>query len=237
MSVPAAALATALDVALLPTLPFQAGISMQVYAADLEAALDGVPGVHAKLCAPPFAEGRRPGWSRSRWIRYVGYPAWAAAGHIHLIDEPTISPTVTQRIAASIVAQAKARKVAAVCYDQYRATVAVGDLEKAGLRCVPVRQGYTLNAGCQDLQRWLKEGSITIAPNPVLRFCAENAEVTRDTKGNIWVVKPGAKGTYAGKRGAKVDGIVALVTALTEAHRQALAAATTKQYRGAICRL
>jgi hypothetical protein len=80
---------TTLEIALLPTLPFQAGISMQVYAADLEAALDGVPGVRARLRMPPFAEGPRPGWSRSRWIRYVEYPAWAAAQRAdvyHVVD-------------------------------------------------------------------------------------------------------------------------------------------------------
>src|SRR5262249_55344369 len=69
---------------LLPTLPFHAGISMQVYAAALTESLAGVPGVHAELLRPPFASRVSVGWTRSHWIRYVTYPAWAAAQQAHV---------------------------------------------------------------------------------------------------------------------------------------------------------
>jgi phage terminase large subunit-like protein len=52
-----------------------------------------------------------------------------------------------------------------------------------------------------------------------MRFCAENVEVKTDDRGNFWPAKPNAKNKYAGKRGAKIDGIAALVNALTEARR------------------
>jgi hypothetical protein len=81
--------ATALRVGLLPTLPFHAGVSMQVYASGLMESLEHVPGVRAELLTPPFLGGPAPGWSRSRWIRYVAYPRWAAsqrADVYHVVD-------------------------------------------------------------------------------------------------------------------------------------------------------
>ncbi|HKZ04809.1 MAG TPA: glycosyltransferase family 1 protein [Methylomirabilota bacterium] len=125
MSLSAAPVTTALEVALLPTLPFQAGISMQVYAADLEAALDGVPGVRARLCTPPFAEGPRPGWSRSRWIRYVGYPAWAAAQRAdvyHVVDHGN----------AQLLWRLPRKRTVVTCHDLYPVALARGHLTVPG---------------------------------------------------------------------------------------------------------
>jgi phage terminase large subunit-like protein len=149
----------------------------------------------------------------------IPYGEWAEAGHITLLDEPTISPAVRRRIARRIIAVAATGRVRAVCYDRYRADDTVAELEAKGLTCTPVAQGYTLSPGCHELERRLKEGSVTVAANPVLRWNAENCEVKTDDRGNIWPAKPHAKGRYAGKRGAKIDGITALVTALTEARK------------------
>src|SRR5262249_17329766 len=77
------------------------------YAAALTESLAGVPGVHAELLRPPFASRVSVGWTRSHWIRYVTYPAWAAAqqAHVfHVVDHgnaqllwrlPRASPVVT----------------------------------------------------------------------------------------------------------------------------------------------
>src|SRR6186997_577245 len=71
---------TAADVrvALLPTLPFHAGMSMQVYASEVTDSLAGIAGIRAEILRPPFASHRGVGWARSRWARYVAYPGWAA---------------------------------------------------------------------------------------------------------------------------------------------------------------
>src|SRR6185295_19278945 len=56
-----------LRVALLPTLPFHAGMSMQVYASEVTDSLAGIAGIRAEVLRPPFASQRGVGWARSRW--------------------------------------------------------------------------------------------------------------------------------------------------------------------------
>jgi phage terminase large subunit-like protein len=164
----------------------------------------------------------------------IPYAAWAAAGHVTLLAGTTVDAADRAAIAAHVVTTGKPYKVRAVAYDRYKADETVVALELAGLTCVPVAQGYTLSPGCSELVRRLAEGGATIAANPVLRFCAENAEVTQDTRGNIWPVKPMAKGRYAGKRELKIDGISALVTALTEARKAAMEKPKPK-WKGTVC--
>lgn len=150
----------------------------------------------------------------------IPYSDWEKAGHITLLEEATISEAVQARIAAAIVARAKGFTVKAVCYDRSRASFTVSALESAGLTCVEVAQGWSLTPGCDALDRRLKEKSVTIAPNSVLRFCAENVEVTaQDRNGNYYPVKPNQKGTYAGRKALKIDGISSLVDAWTEARK------------------
>ena len=117
--------ATALRVGLLPTLPFQAGVSMQVYASGLIEALEHVPGVRAELLTPPFLGGPAPGWSRSRWIRYVAYPRWAAsqrADVYHVVDHGN----------AQLLWRLPRHRTAITCHDLYPLAVALGRLRYAG---------------------------------------------------------------------------------------------------------
>jgi phage terminase large subunit-like protein len=149
----------------------------------------------------------------------VPYIEWAAENHITLLNEKTIDKDVQIRIAKHIAGRAAKGKLKAVCYDRAYVGHTIATLEADDITCVPIPQGWSLSPGCDELERRLKEQTIQIVPNPVMRFCAANAEVTGDNRGNIWPVKPGAKDKYAGKRGAKIDGIVALVTALVEARK------------------
>jgi phage terminase large subunit-like protein len=149
----------------------------------------------------------------------IPYLEWAEKGHITLVDDLTITDDVLKEIARAIIARSKTRKVKAVCYDRYKASVAIADIEAASLTCVPVPQGYTLSPGCAELERLLKQGDVSIWPNPVLRWCAENTEVYEDQRGNFWPIKPNAKGKFAGTRALKIDGITALVTAMTESRK------------------
>ena len=150
----------------------------------------------------------------------AAYDQWIKDGHLVAIDEATISPVVQTRISNEIIQATEGHQVQAVAYDRYKADKVVSLLKAAGLTCTPVAQGHALDPGCQELERRLKDGTITIDPNGCMATCCANVEVKQDQQGNIWPVKPGQNGTYAGKRGMKIDGVVALVTAMTEAKRQ-----------------
>jgi phage terminase large subunit-like protein len=169
----------------------------------------------------------------------IPYRQWHEAGHITLVDELTINSAVHRRIAAAVLARGKAR-IKAVCFDRYRATETVAALEAEGVPCVPVPQGYTLSPGCAELERRIKEKSVAIWPNEVLRWNAEHCEVDGDRRGNYWPVKPNARAKggdgYKGKRGLKIDGVVAAVTAMTEARKFAFPAAR-KFFQGTVCRV
>jgi phage terminase large subunit-like protein len=163
----------------------------------------------------------------------IPYAAWAAAGAITLLDEPTIGPAARKMIAAHVTELHKRHPVKAVCYDRYKADETVAALESAGITAVPVPQGWSLSPGCMELDRRLKAGTITVTENPVMRFCVENTQVKGDDRGNIWPSKPNALGKYAGRRGLKIDGVTAAATALTEARKFAFPTAK-KQWRGTV---
>jgi phage terminase large subunit-like protein len=149
----------------------------------------------------------------------VPYQKWANDGHITLVDELTISGAVHDRIAAYIVERAKGHKVRAICFDRAHALHTVKALEAAGLRAVPIGQGYEVSPGCFELERRIKESTVTIRANGVLRFCATNAEIYEDQRGNIYPIKPGAKGKFKGTKHLKIDGISAAANAFKEAKR------------------
>jgi phage terminase large subunit-like protein len=159
------------------------------------------------------------------------YDRWEHDGQITLLEETTINPAVRLRIAEEIIHRTQGRTVKAVGYDAYRADAVIAKLTEAELPCVAIRQGFGVSGGCTELDRRLKEKSICFAPNGVMRLAAENVEVMQDQRGNIWPVKPNAKGRYAGTRSIKIDPIAALVTALVEARKHAFAAGE-KQWDG-----
>ena len=114
-----------LRVRLLPTLPFHAGISMQVYASGLIASLAGLPGVSAELLTPPFASQPGIGWARSRWIRYVTYPTWAAAQSAdlyHVVDHGN----------AQLLWRLPGAKTVVTCHDLYPLALATGRIRIPG---------------------------------------------------------------------------------------------------------
>jgi phage terminase large subunit-like protein len=146
----------------------------------------------------------------------VPYLEWAEQGAIELLTQPTISIIVQQQIAQTIIDSHKVHPINAVAYDRAYAGGVIELVRAAGIKCEPVPQGWTLWGACQELERRLTEKSITIAANPVARFCASNVTLTNN-KGSYWPRKPDAKGR-AGKMN-KIDFISALVTALTEARK------------------
>lgn len=163
-----------------------------------------------------------PGQTAAAYQKSEGhdYLEWAKAGAIELLPETTITPDVQQRIADYLIDLHKRHPITAVAYDRYKADAVISSLEKAGITCIAMAQGYTVSPGCVELSRRLTEGSIQITPNAVLSSHAEQVEIKCDERGNIWPVKPNARDRYKGRRGIKIDLIAATVTALTEVMRR-----------------
>jgi phage terminase large subunit-like protein len=126
---------------------------------------------------------------------------------------------VQRRIAAELIELHKTRPIKECCYDRAYAGEVIPTLEQAGITCVRIGQGWELSPGCQELDRRLIEQSISIEPNAVMDFCANNAETTKpNAHGDYWPIKPGqTSGKITGRRSQKVDGIVALCNALVRA--------------------
>jgi phage terminase large subunit-like protein len=162
-----------------------------------------------------------PRATAERYERQHGVPftEWARGRHVTLVDEPTIGPAVRETIAGHVVALSKRWPVKVVNYDRAKVEDTAARLESAGLTVRAIAQGYTLSPGCEELDRRLKAGTVVIADNPVLRWCAENAEIHVDQRGNIYPIKPSAKGRYAGTRWRKIDGVVAVVNAMVDARK------------------
>ncbi len=104
-------------------------------------------------------------------------------------------------------------------FDPWNATETVQRMQDDdGFTMVPLRQGYaSLSAPSKELER-LVMGSTIDAPlfvhggNPVLRWMADNVEVTQDPAGNIKPAKPDRR-----KSTKRIDGIAAIVNALARA--------------------
>ena len=121
MSAQTAQARATVSVGLLPTLPCHAGMSMQVYAAEVFESLRTAPGVRATLLTPPFAATRNIGWLRSRWMRYVAYPMWAGAQAADVYH-------VTDHGNAPLLWRLPPARTVVTCHDLYPLAVAQGAL-------------------------------------------------------------------------------------------------------------
>lgn len=138
---------------------------------------------------------------QAQWLQ------WKEAGWL------TITPgnVVDHRfIREEVKALAQRYSVQTVGFDPWGATQLAIDLTDAGIAMVETRQGFaTLSEPTKNLEAKVMEGQIRHANNPVLRFCAANAVVTKDAAGNM-------KPDKSSKTG-KIDGIVASIMALGRA--------------------
>lgn len=150
----------------------------------------------------------------------ISFKKWEEEKAITLLDEVTINTAARQRIAAEILEYAKPYPFRKLAYDRaWKAEEVVEVIRATGIECEGIGQGWGIYDGAKELDIRLADKSITVTPNPVLRWNAENVELAHNTHGAYWPVKPNAKGNYAGRRSAKIDGISGLCTALTEARK------------------
>ena len=142
-------------------------------------------------------------WREDGWLRFT-------EGNV--VDYAQVRADIaaeTERLGAVLVE---------VAYDPWNAAETVNEMQNAGLTMVPLRQGYaSLSSPSKELER-LVMGSTPDAPllihgaNPVLRWMADNVEVTQDPGGNIKPTKPDKR-----KSSKRIDGIAATVNALARA--------------------
>ncbi len=110
-------------------------------------------------------------------------------------------------IRAEVNALSKRFAIQTIGYDPWGATQLSVELMADGIQMVECRQGFqSLSEPSKDLQARVIDKKVRHANNPVLRFCASNAVVTRDPAGNI---KPDKA-----KAADRIDGVVAVIMAL-----------------------
>ena len=114
----------------------------------------------------------------------------------------------------------EAFQIQSIAYDRWGATQLVTQLQEDGATCVPVGQGFaTMSAPSKEFEKLLLGKAIRHGGQPVLQWMASNVVAEMDAAGNV---KPSKK-----KSSEKIDGIVAIVMALSEAMRHTDQAGTS----------
>ena len=119
-----------------------------------------------------------------------------------------------------------------VAFDRWGSQAIQNDLIEEDVVMVQFGQGYgSMSSPTKDLERLIISNMIRHAGNPVLRWMADNLEVSTDPAGNIKPKKPDHKMSHK-----KIDGMVALIMALSRAMVRASAPPPESVYeaRGAL---
>ncbi|MFE9935859.1 terminase large subunit [Streptomyces hirsutus] len=105
-------------------------------------------------------------------------------------------------------------RVKSIGYDPWNASQLTNDLTSERAPMVKVRQGFqTMSPVLKETQRLILQGTpetpvLRHGGNPVVRWCVDNLSVVMDPAGNV---KPDKKNS-----GDKIDGVSALLTAMSE---------------------
>lgn len=138
--------------------------------------------------------------------------SWVKLGYLRLTPGEV---TDYAYVRAQIGKDLSAFKVVELAYDPWNATQLVTDLQGDGAPMVTVRQGYaSLSPPMKQLNRLLLQGTavhplVRHGGNPVMRWMVDNIAVAMDPAGNV---KPDRA-----RSADKIDGVAALVTALSRA--------------------
>jgi phage terminase large subunit-like protein len=139
--------------------------------------------------------------------RHGTFAAWATQGFLHLTDGNVIDHEAIER---HIRALGERYRVESIAIDPWNATQMLARLQADNLPAVPQPQTIgALTAGTKALESLVLTGKLRHGGHPVLRWCAANVTVDTDHAENI---KPSKK-----KSSERIDGIAALVNALTVA--------------------
>lgn len=138
----------------------------------------------------------------------VRYDVWIASGHIRTTPGNVVDYDF---IRADLLAEGPRYALREVAFDPWNAQQLATDLQNDGLELVEVRQTFAGLAGAtkEFVEVLVPSGTLRHGDNPVATWMASNFAVRMDPAGNM---RPDKK-----TAGEKIDGLVALVTALARA--------------------
>ena len=143
----------------------------------------------------------------------VPYRLWIEQGYIQTTPGNVIDYDF---IEADILQFAEIYEIKEFCFDPYHAQQVVNHMTDAGIKMVPIQQGYRMMSPmCHDFEKHVLEGAVAHNNNPVMCWMISCVEVKSDRQGNIMPMKP--RRNSSGKR---IDGVVANIMALGRAALQ-----------------
>lgn len=141
----------------------------------------------------------------------VDYSAWIRNGYIIATPGNVVDYDL---IRAWINDYTENYRTMEIAFDPWNATQLVTQLHGDGFTMVPIRQGMpSLTSPTKQMLALVEGHRLNHQNNPVLRWMADNLEVTSDAAGNIKPDKSTSR--------AKIDGMVALIMAIDRATRHA----------------
>lgn len=157
------------------------------------------------MVKPHFWVPRKTLSNRHRRMR-ERFLEWEAAGWLTIVEGDAHD---YQMITDHIMSDIEKYNLRTIGYDQHQAPSIINQVEgKTDVLCISVPQTTTrLNPGSQELTRLMGVRQLTSNYNGMMRWMASNALYKQDSEGKI---KPDKL-----KSRAPIDGLMALVTALT----------------------
>ncbi|MFD5656928.1 terminase large subunit [Streptomyces hirsutus] len=145
---------------------------------------------------------KRTAKAASRWVK----EGWLTATPGNVADYDWIKETIRK--------DRDLFRVRSIGYDPWNASQLTNDLTSERAPMVKVRQGFqTMSPVLKETQRLILQGTpetpvLRHGGHPVVRWCVDNLAVVMDPAGNV---KPDKKNS-----GDKIDGVSALLTAMSE---------------------
>tara|TARA_Y100000310_G_scaffold211591_1_gene212337 strand:+ start:93 stop:1808 length:1716 start_codon:yes stop_codon:yes gene_type:complete len=140
----------------------------------------------------------------------VPYDQWIDEGWVIASEGEVID---YHDICDEILRFREAHPIEEIAFDRWGSVAISNDLSEEGLMMVQFGQGYgSMSSPTKDLERLVISKMLRHGGNPVLRWMADNLEVSTDPAGNIKPKKPDHT-----KSNKKIDGMVALIMAQSRA--------------------
>ena len=139
---------------------------------------------------------------------HVPYDVWERQGFFNVTEGNVVDYGYIEQFIAELSTW---YHIVEIAFDRWNASYLIQRLEgEYDFQMVQFGQGFSsMSAPTKELERLTLEGKLAHNGHPVLRWCFDNLVVEQDPAGNI---KPSKR-----KATEKIDGVVALVMALSRA--------------------